>query len=349
MSERPDGGGEAPLGLEPRIGSGYDPSLDAAAQVAEERRAEMEAVAAEVERRARRRTLLIGGAVAFAVVLLSAGIAFWTVRRPTSGAVTVGSGAFDAEGLAVPGATAAQFSPDGTRLAVLRGGGALGLAEGGRFRPLLPEQATISAFAWYGDTRLLVQEGPVSTGQLVAVDITGEERGVVKLDPDVAPGTGMAVSPDRRTVVLVGTNEEGSPGSRPVVDLYAVEVPGGRTRRLTDTADAESHPVFLDDLRVAFTDRRDGEETVVVLDLAAGTEVRLTAPSARSTVIGVAGGEVVWTTGQEVRAGRPGSPDRRVADVPRGTVAVALGPEQRRLVVRETAPEGDTVLRLVRL
>jgi hypothetical protein len=340
---------ETPLGLEPRDTS-YDPLLDAAAQIAEERRAELEEAARELEQAARRRVLVIGAVVVVAVVCLSVVVALLTTRRSTPGAVGVGTDdAFSADGLAVPGAVSAQFSPDGARLAVLRGGGAFGVSEAGRFRPLVPAETAISSFAWYDSGRLLVQEGPVSTGQLAALDLKGESKGVVKLDPDVAPGAGMAVSPDRRTVVLAASVDPGTPGSQPVVDLYAATVPGGATRRLTDDAVHESHPVFLDDHRVAFTSRVDGNERVNVLDLDTGAQQSLTEPAPRATVLGVAGADVVWTTGDDVRLGHAGAPARTVASVPSGTVAVALSPDQKRLVLRETSPDGDTILKLVRL
>jgi len=339
-----------PLGLVPSEDTTYDPTLDAAAQVAEERRAELEAASEAAARTARRRTLFIGAVVVAAVLLVSGAVAVFTTRRTEPGAVAIDtSEAFSPDGVAVPGAVSAQFSPDGTRLAVLRGGGAFGVSEGGRFRPLVPAETAVSAFSWYGDGRVLVQEGPVSTGQLVALDLNGESKGVIKLMPDVSPGTGLAVSPDRRTVILTGTIEGETPRARPVVDLYAVAVPGGVTRRLTDNPDAESHPVFLDDNRVAFTSRRNDAEQVQVLDLGDDTRTSLTSPADRASVIGVAQGDVVWTTGSEVRYGRPGSPVRTLASVPAGSVAVAIGPERTRLVVRDMSPEGDTILRLIRL
>jgi hypothetical protein len=340
---------EKPLNLEPRTEPRYDPLLDAAAQVARDRDEELEEAARAIDRAARRRTLLLGAVVVAVVLLLSAVVAVVTTRRSSPSAVAVGSDAFSADGLAVPGAVSAQWSPDGNRLAVLRGGGAFGVSEAGRFRPLVPAEATISAFAWYDDGRLLLQEGPVSTGQLAAIDLQGESKGVVKLVPDVQPGTGMAVSRDRRTVILTGVVEGATPGSQPTVDLYAVAVPDGTTRRLTENADAESRPAFLDDRHVAFTNRRDGAEQVQILDLDDGTRVSVSTPTARAAVIGVAGGDVVWTTGDEVRLGRAGAPEQRVASVPSGATAVALSPERTRLVVRDASPDGDTILRLIRL
>ena len=338
-----------PLRLDPREDRRYDPTLDAAAQAAEERRDELEEAARQRDREARRRTLLIGAAVVLGVLLLSAVIAVLTTHRSRPSAVAVGSDAFSADGIAVPGAVSAQFSPDGSRLAVLRGGGAFGVSEAGRFRPLVAAETTISAFAWYDDGRLLVQEGPVSTGLLAALDLKGESKGVIKLAPDVQPGTGMAVSPDRRTVILTGTVEGPAPGAQPTVDLYAVKVPEGTTRRLTENADNESRPFFLDDHHVAFTNRRGDAEQVEILDLDDGSRVSVTTPAARASVIGVVGADVVWTTGDEVRVGHAGSPAERVASVPSGSTAVALSPERKRLVLREASPDGDTILRLVEL
>lgn len=334
---------EPPLDLEPRDRPAYDPLLDAAAQIAAERRVELEEAAREIERAARRRTLSIAAVVVAAVLAASVVVALLTTRRSDPGAVTLGSDdAFSAEGLAVPGARTARFSPDGTRLAVLRGGGAFGLSEGGRFRAIVPAETVVSSFAWYDGGRLLLQEGPVATGQLVALDLQGNGKGVVKLDPDVPPGAGMAVSPDRHTVVVASVSDDR-------VDLHAVRVPEGTTRRLTDDPDAESQPVFLDDHRIAFTARVGGSERVIVLDLDTAARTALTEPGPRADVLGLAGDDVAWATDTEVRATRPGGATRTVASVPAGTVAVALSPDQRRLVLRETSPDGDTILKLVRL
>jgi hypothetical protein len=339
-----------PLGLDRGPGtSRYDSTLDAAAMVAEERRLDLEAAAAERARSARRRTAVIAAGVVLAILVVSLGIAVLTTRRSRpGGAVGVGSGAFSADGLAVPGALTAQFSPDGTRLAVLLGGGSFGLSEAGRLRPIVPAETTITAFSWYDPGRLLVQEGPVSTGQLVAIGVDASDRGVVKLDPDVAPGTGMAVSPDRRTAVVIGTVDSPDIGGASTVDLYAVAIPDGKTRRLTTSPDAESRPVFVDDDRVAYTSRSGGQERILVTDLRDGTTTSLTQAAAHAAVVGAVGGRVLWWDGADVIAGAPGSSTERIASVPSGTTPVTVSPDLRQVVVREVGPEGDTILRLVR-
>ncbi|HEX7165726.1 MAG TPA: hypothetical protein VF230_01975 [Acidimicrobiales bacterium] len=334
---------------------------DAAAEAASRVRSRLEREADERDR-AHRRRVLVGGAVTVVVALVvGMAIALTMVDSEPRAAAPGVSRPFDAlgpAGVGITGASDAAFSPDGTKLLVKRGGGALGIAEGGRFRPIVPAETNVVAHAWYGTSRVLVQEGPVSTGRLAVIDVDGTDRGGLALAPDVAPGNGVAVSADGSMAVLVSYGSVDFPGQPTPVDLWVAELPSGAARRLTSTPSAvESDPHFVDRERAAVTVRDAGNTSVVTLDLRSGSTTRVASAGADARVLGVIRqgtdrAEVVWSDGSTIYAA-PADGDgerRRLGSAPSGTQPLDIDPAAQRLVVRETSDDGaDSQLRVVSL
>ena len=162
----------------------------------------------------RRRRVRRGVAVGVAVVVLGGGLAVGLLsgRRPSgvAGLQAAAPPLADGSGRLAVDAAVAAFSPDGARLALVDGTGALGLVEGGRSRRLTPEGTRVAAFAWLGATRLVVQEGPGATGELAVLDLTGGVVRVVALERRLRPGGGLAVV-DASTVAVVESVEDPDP------------------------------------------------------------------------------------------------------------------------------------------
>jgi hypothetical protein len=330
----------------------YSELTDLAAAAATHARDRLEREAAERDRKHRRR-LVAGAAIAtVAALIIGTVVAFATVDRETTTAAPEVVRPFDAlgaSGVGVPGAVAASFSPNGTQLAVRRGGGSLGIAKGGQFQPIVPAETQIVAFAWFGTSRLLVQEGPVATGQLAIVGVDGTDHGAIRLDPDVSPGNGIGVSPDGALAVLSSFGDATFGGEPIPVDLWLVDLRSGATRRLSETpGDVEGDPLFLDaETVIAMRRAGPGDVAVIAIDVTTGSVKTLAVAGPASRIIGTVGGggssEVAWTDGSTGRT-------RVLARAPAGASIVAIDPAGQRLIVRDTSENGaDTQLRLVEI
>lgn len=255
----------------------------------------------------------------------------------------------------------AAYSPDGGRIAVLTDEG-VGLASNGQVRRFTRPGARIVAFTWMPDSRrLLVLEGPVATGFLAAVDLTGKVVGSVELDPAFPPGSGFGLAVDdatrRAASVTVERDALGGTGGR---DLVTVDLQSGVTRVMGNAEALESNPQFVDDDHVVLTERRAGTAQVVLVELASGRRTRLTPAGQDATLVGtLAGGDrIAYTTvGRSGRVrlwatGVVGGEPRLLDTFAPGQVVVAVEPSARRALVSVPAtgaldgdPGGERVLR----
>ena len=296
------------------------------------------------------RTVRVVVALAVAAAVFAG--AFLLVRRDdgassVTGLAPVGGNLF-ADGDTISGAARGVLSPDGSNLAVLTPDG-LGVVDGNDIRPVTEEGSRVVDVAWFGNgATLLVAEGPTPTGLLAVVDIDGDVRGSVPLEPSVGFGSGygMAVAPGGRAAVVTAVDRPAlGPEQRRLVH---VDLETGATRPLTSPGGPdEEGPHFLDAERVAFVETTPGE----------GGGVRtLVVKIADGSVVDVAAGaRVVGATeeGEPVldRAGALLIGGRKVAEVPAGAAVSSVHPGTRTAVLAEsqTAADGTAVVRLRRL
>lgn len=205
-----------------------------------------------------RRALGIVGGAGLAVVVA---VGVWFVLfvsdddDPKIGGLGPAAGAaFGEDGTLPPGPSRAVYSPDGTRLAVVRGGRVF-LARQGRLEPVTEDGGRVVDVAWFpNSSTLLVAEGPVATGLLAVVDIDGTVRGSIPLSRQVGFGSGhgMAVATgSRRAALTVVDRPPLADEQRRVVE---VALDTGEVRDVSDPGgDDEFGPAFLDDGTIVFS------------------------------------------------------------------------------------------------
>ena len=272
---------------------------------------------------------------ALVVVAVVATVFFFVARTsgpPVAGLAPQGPDAFSHNAVE-PGPYRGWFSPDGAKLAVLSADG-LGLAEGGKVRPLTPKGSRVVDGAWFhGGTALLVAEGPVPTGTLAVIDTEGRDKGTVTLAPSVAFGNGfgMTVSPDNKQAVVTAVE-------RPTLAqteqrwLVRVDLATGETTTLTPKDDTEEvGPVYLDAHTVMYTARAVGRPPVVRTIDVDTREVRdVSAPGTSARAIGTIGSDgqlLVIVTGRSIEAvTRSGGAGQRLGTVPAAAELIAVQP-----------------------
>lgn len=270
--------------------------------------------------------------ISIAVVVVGAVAAFVLSRDDprVEGLAPVGRSPLGAGGVIGGGSFEAEFSPDGSRLAVI-GPDGLGLAVEGRVRPITARGSKVVDFAWFGaGTTLLVAEGPEPTGGLAVVDIDGKVRGTIPLNPSVGFGSGhgMTIEPGGKRAVVTAVARE-PVGGLETRTLTLVDLTTGQTTPLFEG----ERPFFLDDGRLLYT--IEGERpSVAISELAAGASTEIVETTSRSAGV-VAGGYAAYTSPGSVSVINLEDPSGRsvLGKLPGGTSIVALHPSGRQAVV----------------
>lgn len=284
------------------------------------------------------RRLLVGGAVALIVVSL----VYLFVARDDGDAVRGLAPAGDrpfGDSDTLEGAFRGIFSGTGNRLAVFTDDG-LGIAQQGEILPITRPGSNVVDAAWFGNAAtLLVAEGPIPTGALVVVDLDGEVRGTIPLEPSVGFGTGygLTVAPGNRQAVVTAVERPAlGPEER---RLVKVDLETGATVDLTPPGDAdEQRPFYLDRDRVAFTEFREGvPPRAVVVDVTTGALQEI---AAATSVAGVIDGEPVLQD-ERGRLFMASTPSHILARIPKGTELSSIDPSGDVAVVAETVTAGD--------
>ncbi len=232
-----------------------------------------------------------GAAVGLVVLAL---VAFAIVRLVASNGTPEATRQPGFDDLVVPGAGVIRWSPDATKLAVLAGGEVV-LVRVSDGKELGRAGGTITDAAWMPDaTRVVVVEGPIPTGQVVAIEPTGRVAGTTKLNPSLAfgEGRGLAIDSRGRQAAAIATRRDAIGGATHA-DLALINLQTGATRVfVTDDLD-EANPVFVDDGTIAFaaTSRR-GENRLHSMDLPTGV-VRTHGRMYDGPFAALASGEVV--------------------------------------------------------
>ncbi|MBW3536307.1 MAG: hypothetical protein KY395_00875 [Actinobacteria bacterium] len=254
------------------------------------------------------------------------------VQRSTRGAPAI----FDDDGVVSGGAAKAQFNAAGTRLVVLTSEG-VGVVEEGEIRIVTPPQAPVADVGWLtGTTDLAIVQSPVAD-RIALINMDGTETGFVPLSPslEVGSGHGLVVDTERRRAVI---GVERRPTLEPLQRyLVMVDLQSGESRDLTAPGGPdELGPFWLDESRVLFTRIEEGDSTVVVMNLADGTE-RTVAVQARA--VGVTAGVPVFVSNDRVSAAIGGDPQVLYA-LEEGESVVAVDPAGRRVAILEALPTG---------
>ncbi|MGI8792560.1 MAG: hypothetical protein ACR2H3_05200 [Acidimicrobiales bacterium] len=192
---------------------------------------------------------------------------------------------FGADAKLVAGPAKAWYSPDGSKLAVITAG-AVGLASEGQVRRITPRGGNVVDVAWFqAGTALLVAEGPIPTGGLAVVNVTGEVRGSIALDPPVTfgDGFGMSVAPGGKRAIV--TAVERDTFGKTHTYLVSVDLTTGKTSPLGQRDDQARNPEFVDANRLAFTRLTSEGRVAVVRSLVTQDEVVL----GDGAVVGVIG------------------------------------------------------------
>lgn len=264
------------------------------------------------------------------------------VLAPPSGA------AFNEDRALAEGPSRGSFSVDGRSVAVLDRG-AVALAQKGALKPVSPAGGRVVDFAWMPDSAsLLVAEGPIPTGQVSVIDLTGKVIGTARLSPSIGFGSGYGMSVDSRGVkAAVITVERDAIGGSESRDLAIIDLTTGKVTRFATPDLDERQPVFVDDETVAVLetggpDPAEGRR-VVALDLASGTRAPLDTRSPLNVLGATDAGEVVVSERtsadrERVVAVKAAAPKRTtLAALATAQRAVAADPQARRLLVATDA------------
>ncbi|MDP1792853.1 MAG: hypothetical protein Q8K63_01845 [Acidimicrobiales bacterium] len=193
-----------------------------------------------------------------ALVLLVAGV----IRLISTNGPVAPTAPSGLEELVVPSAGVIRWSPDATRLALLVAGEMLivRVADGAE---VARRGSTVVDVAWMPDAeRVILVEGPIPTGQAVAVQVDGRVAGTTTLRPSIAFGMGQGLAIDdkgRRAAAIAAQREAIGGATRH--DLALVELQSGATRVISTEDREESNPVFADDVTVAYASRAPSGET----------------------------------------------------------------------------------------
>jgi hypothetical protein len=197
------------------------------------------------------------------------------------------------DALDIGAATKVRLSPDGRRILVVADGSAtvVGLHDA---KIVMRTGDNVVDGAWMPDgKRVLVVEGPIPTGQISTLDMTGHVDGVARLDPSIGfgSGDGVAVNADGTRAAVIAVTREDLGGAEHA-DLAVVELQTGKVR-VYPTARDEARPFFVDDDVVAVTsEAATGPARLDVVNLATG-DVHAGRPVIDGPYARTFGGEVV--------------------------------------------------------
>lgn len=299
----------------------------------------------------RPRTVALIGFVTVAVLATAYAVVV-TRPDPKPRVPAVAASAFGPGGVIRTASTKAAYSPDGSHIAVLTADG-VGLAVGGQVKPLSRSGAQIVDFAWMPDSkRVLVMEGPASTGFAVVLDLEGEIVAAEELTPPFAVGSGFGIDVDptsRRAVTVAVIRGPLGGGDRR--DLVVADLQTGATRTIADEVALESKPAFIAGDDVVLTERRDGTSGVVLVNLGTGGRTALSPAGEQAAVVNVIdrGAAVAYVTRD--RGGRlslwrapvDGGARTLLDRFDAGQAVVAVDPSGRRALVSGPDPSQATV------
>ena len=248
--------------------------------------------------------------------------------------------------------TKVRLSPDATRLAFVQDG-ALSIVRIRDGAILTRAGKNVVDAAWMPDgSRVLIDEGPIPTGQVAVINSSGRVAGVANLKPSIAfgNGAGLAVNDDGTRAAAIAVSRDAI-GGQAHNDLAIIDLQSGAVRIYSTPDQDEDTPVFVDD------------ETVAVSSTGASVGA---SPTPRLHVVTIAtgkvddrgaieGGPFVTTPAAEVVVSRAAIADSRrlvALDLTTGTerVLADLAPNRQplavdsrttRMVVRVSEDGGD--------
>lgn len=163
------------------------------------------------------------------------------------------------ESLVVPGSGAIRWSPDATKIAFVVSGEIV-VVRVADVRELGRAGDTIVDAGWMPDaSRLVLAEGPIPTGQIVAVGPDGHVQGTTTLKPSIAfgQGLGFAINSTGTQAAVIATTREAIGGASHQ-DIAVIDLQRGGTKVFATPTREESDPVFVDDSTVAYAAKLPG-------------------------------------------------------------------------------------------
>ncbi len=233
------------------------------------------------------------------------------------------------EDLDVPGAGVIRWSPDATKLALIVEG-QLTIVRVADAKELGRTGQNVVDAAWIPDaTRIVAVEGPIPTGQIVAVDGRAHGAGATTLRPSIAfaQGAGLAVNNDGTAAAAIAVRRDVVGGAEHA-DLALINLQTGTTRVFVTDNREESSPVFVDTTTVAYASELPGGQVRLhTIDVVSGSVAALgpifdgpyAAMPSGEVVVGyraAQGGvrlDAVALTGERRRLGVTGRHERPVA------------------------------------
>jgi hypothetical protein len=197
--------------------------------------------------------------------------------------------------LSITTATKVRISPDGSRLAVAEAGqvAIVGINDG---KIVMRAGRNVVDVAWMpGEpSRVLVVEGPIPTGLITTLDMTGAVDGVQRLNPPISFGDGNGLAADSRgTQAAVIATTRDAIGGKLHTDLAIVQLQTGAVRIYATPDRNEARPLFVDDDYVAVASQGDtGPARLDFVELSTG-EVVPGQPITGGPFVRTVGGEVV--------------------------------------------------------
>jgi hypothetical protein len=211
-------------------------------------------------------------AVVVALVVLVAfvwGFAKITDNDITTAAPRLGKGL---TGLRLTTAAKVRLSPDGSRLAVVEAGSVVVLGLNSATVETRVGSNVVDA-TWMSDSkRVLFTEGPIPTGQVTVIDLTGAVNGVATLKPSIGFGDGAGIAVDQRgTRAAVISVTRDAIGGREHRDLAVIELQTGAVRVYPTPTRDESSPLFVDEDLIAVASEGDsGPARLDLVEVATG-------------------------------------------------------------------------------
>ncbi|MBA2608966.1 MAG: hypothetical protein H0U92_08520 [Actinobacteria bacterium] len=191
-------------------------------------------------------------AVVLLAVLLLVAYAF---AKLTSEDEPIGSTPGFGSGLsavAVSTSTKIRLSPDASRVALVENG-VVTVVRSRDGRRVMSAGSNVVDVAWMPDGgRVVIVEGPIPTGEIDAIDMTGTVVGVAKLTQSVEFGNGLGLAVNSRgtQAAVIAVTRDAVGGARHT-DVALVDLQSGKTRVFATPVE-EENPIFLDDQTIGF-------------------------------------------------------------------------------------------------